>query len=125
MFWAAFSPALPVPRHAWLNPVLCLARSGQVAFTPPAHHAIVTGSSVTPFVCALRPGPPVTRTRPLNCLAQVAFGRCPDGSGLRRDPTWGTLIKVRPLKHRRTTPAPDTTPAATLLARLFLSFTTA
>ena len=87
MFQAAFSTVLPVPRHLRLNANLCPARSGQVAFTPPAHHAIVTGHSVTPFVYALRPAPPVARTRHLDCLAQVAFGLRPDCSGLRRDPT--------------------------------------
>ena len=66
-----FSAALPVPRHAPLSAALCPARSGQVAFTPPAHHAIVTGHSVTPFVCALRPAPPVARTRRFNCLAEA------------------------------------------------------
>jgi hypothetical protein len=69
--WAAFSIALPVPGHAWLNAILRPARSGQVAFTPPAHHAFVTGHSVTPFVCALRPAPPVARTRRFNCLAEA------------------------------------------------------
>jgi len=44
---------------------------------------------------------------------------------LRLAPTQGTLIRVRHLNRRRTKPAPDTTPAATPLARLFLFFTTA
>ena len=60
---------MPVPRHAWLVASLGPTRSGQVAYTPPAHHVVVTGSPVTPFVCALRPAPPVARTRRSNCLA--------------------------------------------------------
>lgn len=73
----------------------------------------------SPLSCVrMRPAPPVARTRPLDCLAQVARRLLPA-------PTRGTLIRVRPLNHRLTQPAPDTTPAATLLARLFLSCTTA
>jgi len=94
---------------------------------------------VTPFVCALacqsadrRPAPPVARTRRSNCLAgttphrPTAMRRRRNGVEASPRPTWGTLVRVRLLKHRLDAkPAPDTTPAATLLARLFLSFTAA
>jgi hypothetical protein len=56
MFQAAFSRALPAPRPVRLNAVLWPASSGHVAFTPPAHHAFITGISVTPFVYAISPG---------------------------------------------------------------------
>ena len=65
----------------------------------------------------LRPAPPVARTRRLYCLAQVAVS-------LR----WSYLGHSRQsaaFQSPADSPAPDATPAATLLARLFLSFTTA
>jgi hypothetical protein len=44
---------------------------------------------------------------------------------LERNPNGDTLIRVRRLNHRLTWPAPDTTPEATLLARLVRLFATA
>jgi len=124
---------MPVPRPAPRNTVLGQSSSGQVEFpsTCPPHRCDRLIPS--PLSCVhWRPAPPVARTRRSNCLAgttpqrPAAMRRRRNGVEASPRPTWGTLVRVRLLKHRLDAkPAPDTTPAATLLARLFLSFTAA
>ena len=92
---------------------------GRWSLNPPAHDVIETGKSRHLFrVCECARHHPSARTRRFNCLLKLRRAFWPA-------PTQGTLIKVRHLNHRLTKPAPDTTPAATPLARLFLFFTTA
>ena len=94
-------------------------------WTPPTFDLILRRvNPVVPFVCASVPGTtrkhaPVASTallkrHPARCLSLEARMGC----GQWPAPTWNTLIEVRRLNHRLTTPTPDTTPAATLLARL-------
>ena len=72
----------------------------------------------SPLLCVhLRPAPPVSAHTPLQLPAEAALS-------FWLSPNQGTLVRLRHLNHRLTQPAPDTTPAATLLARLFLFITT-
>jgi len=103
---------------------------GGWSLIPPAHDFIEMGYPVTSFVCAIVPG--TTRWHALVFSTALlkrhpAFGFQPKTIWVQASPgpTGGTLIKVRRLKHRLTWPAPDTIPAATLLARLLRLFATA
>ena len=127
---AAFRRAVPVPRPAPRNVVLCRSSSGQVEFGSTRPPRRCDRSSRHPFrVCSCARHHPLTRTRPFNCLAEET--PCPRRSSRR---LWGAGFAWSYLGHSHQSaafqtpadsPAPDTTPAATLLARLFLSFTTA
>ena len=114
--------ACPQARAAERSSLSGKKRAGGIHSTCPPRHC--NRSFRHPFRVCIALG----TTRMRAPAAWTALPRLRSASaplGLWRDPTWSTLIKVRRLKHLRTTPAPDTTPAATLLARLFLSFTTA
>lgn len=97
--------------------------------TSPAHDLFELGLIPSPLSCVqMRPAPPVNAHAPFplpaettpNCL--VSPGELGQGFALSYS---GHSHQSWLLNHRLTKPAPDTTPAAKLLARLFLSFTTA
>ena len=107
------------PRDAVSERAFCPSsgRVGGTKSTHPPHH--LDRLIPSPLSCVhLCPAPPVSTHSPLQLPAEVAFGL--RSGERRRFPTWGTLIRVRRLDHRLTGPAPDTTPAATLLARLVM-----
>lgn len=116
--------AQPVPRRRLRKPPCLNLDGGQV---DSKLHLPTPSSSwvhpVTSFVCASTPG---TTRGHAPAAATALLSRHPFPGGLRRrewvqagpGPNRGTLIRVWPFNHRRTAPAPDTTPAALLLARL-------
>ena len=94
MYKAAFHASWPVPRNDARNANLCRSGSRQVEFesTCPPHRC--DRFIPSPLSCVLlRPAPPVDAHTPpgLPCPGCV---QTPSG------PTWGTLIRVRRLKHR-------------------------
>lgn len=104
--------------------------AGRWSLNPPAHHIVVTDLSRHPFrVCCCARHHPLTRTRHSNCLAGVTpCLRLESRRRLGPGPAWSYLghsHQSAAIEAPADAPAPDTTPAATLLARLFLSFTTA
>jgi hypothetical protein len=96
---------------------------------PPAHHIVVTGYSRHPFRVCVAPG----TTRSAHPPFPLPCGNDTPSSASDRG-RWGRGFASSYLGHSHQSvafetpadsPAPDTPPAATLLARLFLSFTTA
>lgn len=128
---------LASPSHDCLQQIGCLPESGCLSPSPLRGTQFSVGPAAgrwrldstcpprrcdrlipSPLSCVhLRPVPPVARTRRLDCLAQVAASL--------RWPYLGHSRQSAAFQTPADSPAPDTTPAATLLARLFLSFTTA